>query len=269
MHSVSSGASQSVGGEELFDSFLEQNSGVAQARVLVIEDDHTQQIHVKRLLTDMGHNVICASNGAEAITKVQTCVFDVILMDIYLPDINGLDLCQMLRRAIPNGAEPAAVIAMSCSDDVETIRACFLTNCCRDYVVKPLRGIEMRLRIENALIERQLHRTEAARVKALHNCVDSVAEHANTMASVTSHLGNAANPVSTLTLALRKLENTMQGVTGEQRKILDELHLAKDAVTILAARAEMIISSMQAVRSNSGLQTESGAGSMDVTMGDC
>ena len=75
--------------------------------------------------------------------------------------------------------------------------------------------------------------------------------------------------MSTLTLALRKLENTMQGVTGEQRKILDELHLAKDAVTILAARAEMIISSMQAVRSNSGLQTESGAGSMDVTMGDC
>ena len=48
----------------------------------------------------------------------------------------------------------------------------------------------MRLRIENALIERQLHRTEAARVKALHNCVDSVAEHANTMASVTSHLGD-------------------------------------------------------------------------------
>jgi len=89
--------------------------------VLLIEDIKTNQIVIGTYLTDMGFYVVVAETAAEAEIEIQRWDFDYILMDINLPDMNGVDLIRRIR-ADPDGRNRAtpvlAVTANAGSDDL-------------------------------------------------------------------------------------------------------------------------------------------------------
>jgi len=222
----------------IFDEFLLQTAR-AQASVLVVEDDFIQRITARKHITDLGHVSTEVSTGEEAVQMICRQYFDIVLMDVFLPDINGVELCQLLHSQACG--ETPVVIALSASEDIALIQRCMATGFCRDYVVKPLRPTEMRLRIENALIEKQLNRTEAARVKALDECVSRLERQGVAMVGAARMLGAPGQAVAAeMTQSLLALESSIGTVTPEQRLLLDHLHKAKDAVTVLGAHSEII-----------------------------
>jgi len=237
--------------EDLFDNFLDENAShsTGKAQVLVIEDDITQRIFVERLVQGIGHVVVSVTSGAEAVAAIRNRPFDIVLMDVHLPDIHGVELCQMLQNMAIG--DPPVVIAMSSSDDQKTVQACYMTNCCRDYVVKPLQATETRLRIENALIENQLHKTEAARVRALNDKMNLLTQHASAMGNAAG-LPNGSratgNPLTSLGAALQRLQQTIREPTAEQQAILGELHQAKDVLAMHATQVGHLVTSMEALR---------------------
>jgi DNA-binding NtrC family response regulator len=70
-------------------------------RILVVDDDQTIQTTMKTILQDEGYLVDLASTGKEAIQKTQEKTYNVMLLDIRLPDIEGVDLLKLLKDTVP------------------------------------------------------------------------------------------------------------------------------------------------------------------------
>jgi signal transduction histidine kinase len=67
-------------------------------RVLLVEDVPTNQLVIRRILEKRGHQVCVASNGREAVALVRTAEFDVILMDVQMPEMDGFEATALIRE---------------------------------------------------------------------------------------------------------------------------------------------------------------------------
>jgi CheY-like chemotaxis protein len=85
--------------------------------ILIVEDDRAAREGLCQLLTGAGFSVTTAGDGAEALTKLEEQRFDVMLLDIWLPKMNGLELLGRLRD---KPAQPKIII-MTADDSTETL----------------------------------------------------------------------------------------------------------------------------------------------------
>lgn len=116
------------------------------AEILVVEDSSTNQLVVRGYLEKMHLNVAVASNGREAIEWVREQIFDVILMDIQMPIMDGYEATKKIRH-LPNGLQ-VPIIALSASVMHDDIQSCLKTGM-NDHLSKP---IDIRL-LEKCLIK--------------------------------------------------------------------------------------------------------------------
>ena len=105
--------------------------------ILVAEDNQINQMVVRVMLERMGHRVVLATNGNEAITKWRSGRFDVILMDVQMPELDGLDATRAIRFAETTSGAHVPIIAMTAhamETDRERCYACGMDG----YVSKPI-----------------------------------------------------------------------------------------------------------------------------------
>ena len=123
------------------------------ARILVVEDDPDGRRSVADALEDAGWKVEAVENGNSAVAALSKDEFDVVLSDLVLPDINGLDVLERARKLHPQ----LPVLIMTAYGTVETaIRA--LKSGAYDYLVKPLDLDELHSKIGRALETHALRR---------------------------------------------------------------------------------------------------------------
>ena len=70
-------------------------------RILVVDDDETIRTTMKAILQDEGYQVDLAATGKEAIQKTQENAYNIALLDIRLPDMEGVELLKLLRDSVP------------------------------------------------------------------------------------------------------------------------------------------------------------------------
>jgi DNA-binding response OmpR family regulator len=104
------------------------------ARILIVEDSTLVTDAFRILFTETGYDVDVAATVAEAIQLGTEHTADIMLLDLSLPDGNGLEVVQALRE---RGASPRATLAMTGHNDAKTRRAC-LDAGCADVLLKPL-----------------------------------------------------------------------------------------------------------------------------------
>jgi DNA-binding response OmpR family regulator len=112
-------------------------------RVLVVEDQPNVLNYVKRALEEQGYAVDLARTGREALDWAEVVEFDLIVLDIMLPEIDGITVCRRLRSQ----ENPAAILMLTARDTVDD-RVIGLDAGADDYLVKPfnLRELLARLR---------------------------------------------------------------------------------------------------------------------------
>jgi response regulator of citrate/malate metabolism len=113
--------------------------------VLIVDDDFmVARVHAGFVAALEGFEVVgTASTGAQALTEVERLTPDLVLLDVYLPDMTGLDVLRRLRA----GGPPVDVMVISAARDVDSIRSA-LHGGVLHYLVKPFdrRTFEARLR---------------------------------------------------------------------------------------------------------------------------
>jgi DNA-binding response OmpR family regulator len=118
----------------------------AQAEVLVVEDDAALRELVAGRLKDSGWRVRTAASGAEALQRVSESVPDIVVLDVMLPGIDGLEVCRRLRVE-----HPLIYILMLTARSEELDRVVGLEVGADDYLTKPFSLQELVARIRAAL----------------------------------------------------------------------------------------------------------------------
>jgi two-component system response regulator MprA len=117
-------------------------------RLLVVDDDRGLRDVLRRALTLTGYEVRLAENGSEALSEVASAVPDAVVLDVGLPDIDGLEVCRLLRRE----GNRVPVLMLTARDAVSD-RIDGLDAGADDYLVKPFDIDELRARLR-ALLRR-------------------------------------------------------------------------------------------------------------------
>jgi adenylate cyclase len=131
------------------------------ARILIADDDVVSRKLLRRLLEQDGHEVRAAANGAEALDLFAEEASDVVLLDILMPELDGISALERLK-ATP-GAEHVPVIMISAVDETESVVRCIEIGA-DDYLPKPFDPVILRARIKAGLTKKQLHDLERERV---------------------------------------------------------------------------------------------------------
>jgi CheY-like chemotaxis protein len=105
-------------------------------RLLVAEDNDVNQILINALLTRMGHRVHLVANGRLAVEAVRRGDYDLVLMDLQMPEMDGMEATQAIR-ALGGALASLPVIAMTANAFDEDRQACLAAGM-DDYVAKPI-----------------------------------------------------------------------------------------------------------------------------------
>jgi DNA-binding response OmpR family regulator len=125
------------------------------ARLLVVEDEESIAEPLRRLLERDGHVVTHVSVGAEALELLDAERFDLLLLDLGLPDVEGLDICRRARRVDRN---LRVVILTARSEELDTVVG--LDAGADDYITKPFAVAELLARLRSQL-RRQSERDQS------------------------------------------------------------------------------------------------------------
>jgi CheY-like chemotaxis protein len=110
-------------------------------RILLAEDNVVNQKLALRLLERLGYRADVAANGLEVIEALRRQRYDVVLMDVQMPDMDGLEATQAIYREWPRERRPR-IVAMTANAMKEDREAC-LDMGMNDYLAKPIRVEEL------------------------------------------------------------------------------------------------------------------------------
>lgn len=121
-------------------------------RILIVEDERAISDLVKLNLSKVGYQCICAYDGLEAADLLEEQNFDLIILDVMLPKINGYELMEYIR---PLQIPVIFLTAKATLDD----RMKGLTSGAEDYMVKPFEVVELLARVN--IVLRRYHKSES------------------------------------------------------------------------------------------------------------
>ncbi|HWX53010.1 MAG TPA: response regulator [Verrucomicrobiae bacterium] len=120
---------------------------VQKLQVLVAEDNHVNQLLARRLLESMGHVVTVVENGKMAVETLEQKPFDLVFMDIQMPELDGLEATAAIRARERQGSGHIPIIAMTAHAMTGDRGRCLLAGM-DDYLAKPVSKQELARVIE-------------------------------------------------------------------------------------------------------------------------
>jgi two-component system, NtrC family, response regulator AtoC len=119
---------------------------MARLRILVVDDEAIMREYVEEALLRAGHDVVTAPNGREGIEKARAGAFDMVVTDLKMTPVDGLEVLREVRKETPS----ARVIIMTAYGTVETAVSA-LKEGADDYIMKPFAPDELELAIDRAV----------------------------------------------------------------------------------------------------------------------
>lgn len=125
-------------------------------KMLVVEDNTINQKVAMRVLLQFGYQTDLAINGREALEAVERKPYDIVFMDMQMPEMDGLEATRRMCEMIPAPDRPY-IIAMTANAMKEDSDQCLAAGM-DDYLSKPIRGEALKAAIEKAIIRREKRR---------------------------------------------------------------------------------------------------------------
>ena len=117
-------------------------------KILVIDDDHGTTKLLEVLLSKAGYEVVAINNSCDSLSTALTYDPSLILLDLVMPDPDGLEICRSLRTESQFARIP--IVFFTSASDIEKKVAAFASGA-SDYIVKPVHPQELTVRIKTLL----------------------------------------------------------------------------------------------------------------------
>ncbi|WP_263411220.1 response regulator [Terriglobus tenax] len=140
-------------------TLLEQRDPARSLDILLAEDNQVNQMLATRLLQKRGHRVVVAGNGREALSALERGRFDMVLMDVQMPEMDGLEATRELRKREAGNGQHQVVVAMTAlvmKGDKERCLEAGMDG----YLSKPLRQQELDEVLDNFVSTRDVEQPE-------------------------------------------------------------------------------------------------------------
>ena len=136
----------------------------APARVLVVDDNELNRDLLSRRVRRLGHEVEMAVDGRDALARVAAEPFDLVLLDIMMPELNGYEVLERLKA--DDALRHVPVIMISAVDDMASVIRCIGLGA-EDYLPKPFDPVLLKARVGASLARKRLHDREARYARSL------------------------------------------------------------------------------------------------------
>ena len=117
------------------------------ANILIVDDAAFMRMTIKKMVAAHGHTVVAeAENGVEAVRKYMECKPDVVLLDITMPEMNGVDALKRIKEQ-----DPEAKVVICSAMGQQTMVAEAIQSGAKDFVVKPFQEDRLIAAIERVI----------------------------------------------------------------------------------------------------------------------
>lgn len=171
--------------------------------VLVVDDNHENVALARATLDDEGIRVVTAGNGSEAIAAFERDPVDVVLLDVRMPVMDGIETSKRIR-ALPGGGD-VAIVFVTAQRDVETFDNALAAGG-DDFITKPYRPAELIVRVHTAVRLRRLasERSELyAQLKRQRDDLQRLELHKQQLVAFLVH--DLKNPVNAIELHAQRI----------------------------------------------------------------
>jgi CheY-like chemotaxis protein len=117
-------------------------------KVLLVDDSNTVLLMEKMILAKGPYELVTARDGVEAVAKAKSEQPDIILLDVMMPNLDGLSACAAIRTDPETAHIP--IVMVTTRGEEHNIETAF-RNGCTDYVTKPINGLELLTKLQNIL----------------------------------------------------------------------------------------------------------------------
>ena len=124
-----------------------------RARILIVDDEPAIREYVTSLLSELGHEVLAAANGVEALRLARERQPHLVLLDIMMPELSGIEVCRQLR-ADPRTRE-MRIIVVSAVDAKRALEESIIAGA-DDFLAKPIHALELMVRVRSILRVRNI-----------------------------------------------------------------------------------------------------------------
>jgi two-component system response regulator AtoC len=180
--------------------------------ILLVDDEDTIRLFLEKTLREEGYEALTAATGAEALELTRSELPDLVLLDLILPDINGLEVLKRIKEEVPE----VCVIMLTAFGDIETAVAAMKERA-YDFVSKPVNLEQLLLAIEKGLASRTLTRElfalrrrvrldmgedyipgESVQMKEIYQIAKRVAESDTTTVLIQGESGTGKEMIATM-----------------------------------------------------------------------
>ena len=219
--------------EDLALAWSSAGSGQGDGVILVVDDDGSNRDMLERRLARLGYTVHQAEDGPGALAAAEAGELDVILLDLLMPGMDGIEVLAALKALPRSRAVP--VIMLSAMDSMETIARCIELGA-EDYLPKPFEPVLLRARIGASLEKKRLRDKEVEylqQVGKLTAAASAVEEGTFDMADlreVTARpdsLGNLARVFERMAGEVRARERRLRQQVESLRVEIDQTRKAR------------------------------------------
>src|SRR5256886_3057098 len=180
----------------------------ARTQLLVVDDDSAMRDFLSESLVDEGYRVDVAAGGRAGVERVRAGGVDLVVTDVKMPDMDGLDMLAEIRA--PAGTDnPPHVVVITAFGSIETAKRALKLGA-HDYITKPFEIDDLLVAVEKALDERTLRREvarlrkEVARPYRFENIIGKSAPMQDVFALIRRLSGSSANVLITGESGTRK-----------------------------------------------------------------
>ena len=218
-----------------------QAAAPGAARLLIVDDVEENCAVLERRLRRQGYDVATALNGRDALDRLAREQFDLVLLDVMMPEMDGYEVLERLKsspewRNIP-------VIMISALDDLSSVVRC-IERGAEDYLAKPFDPVLLKARIGASLEKKRWHDREADYIRQVATVIDA-AGAVERGTYVPGALASLSSRDDALGRLARVFDSMAEGVRAREARLRDQLHELRSDISIattefaaLAAGAE-------------------------------